>query len=190
MLKHCGTKTILAITALLNRCISLQQIPKQWKDSRIFPISKKAKFDGNLNNTRPISLIGHIKKLYTKILTNRLNDTLSSYNILNPHNYVALPGNSTNSPIHILNNFIEDANCNQKEIWILSQDISKAYDSVNLNLLKKALYRLNMPSQLINIIINLLTDRSNRVITNFGLTKSYEVQDGIDQGETITPLLW
>src|SRR5260364_379411 len=47
-----------------------------------------------------------------------------------------------------------------------------------------------MPSQLINIIINLLTDQSNRVITNFGLTKSYEVQDGIDQGETITPLLW
>src|SRR5260363_197480 len=47
-----------------------------------------------------------------------------------------------------------------------------------------------MPSPLVNIIINLLTNQSNRVITNFGLTQSYKVQDGIDQGETITPLLW
>src|SRR5260363_190334 len=116
MLKHCGIQTITAITALLNRCITLQQIPKQWKDGRIFPISKKSKFDGNLNNTRPISLIEHIKKLYTKILTNRLNYIFLFYNILNPHNYVALPGNSTNNPIHILNNFIEDANCNYTEI--------------------------------------------------------------------------
>src|SRR5260364_152290 len=29
MLKHCGIQTITAITALLNRCITLQQIPKQ-----------------------------------------------------------------------------------------------------------------------------------------------------------------
>jgi ribonuclease HI len=47
-----------------------------------------------------------------------------------------------------------------------------------------------MPITLVNILTNLLTDRSNQVITNFGLTPAYSVQDGIDQGETITPLLW
>ena len=34
--------------------------------------------------------------------------------------------------------------------------------------------------------MNLLTDRKNQVITNFGLTNSYSVQNGIDQWETIT----
>ena len=68
--------------------------------------------------------------------------------------------------------------------------MSKAYDSVNLSLFTKALKRLNMPAQLINILINLLTDRTNRVITNFGLTNPYEVEDGIDQEETITSLFW
>ena len=72
----------------------------------------------------------------------------------------------------------------------MSQDISKAYDSVNLNLLKLALERIQIPSQVCNIITNLLTNRTNRVITNLGLTKSYDVNNGIDQGETITPLLW
>jgi len=68
--------------------------------------------------------------------------------------------------------------------------MSKAYDSVNLNLFKKALNCINMPSKLINILINLLTDYQNRVITNFGLTDFYSVKNGIDQGETITPLFW
>ena len=68
--------------------------------------------------------------------------------------------------------------------------MSKAYDSVNIHLINKALQRLNMPTQLINIITNLLLNRSNQIITNLGLTPLYEVQDGIDQGETITPLLW
>jgi len=190
MIKHLGTDMLTALTSLLNRCISTQNVPKQWKNSRIYPISKKPQFDGNLNNTRPISLIEHTKKLYTKILTNRLTYVLTTHPILNPHNYVALPGNSTNNPIHILNNFIEDAHCTKKQIWILSQDMSKAYDSVNIQLLTKALYRLQMPAQLVNIIVNLLLNRSNQIITNFGLSPIYNVQDGIDQGETITPLLW
>src|ERR1043165_3863333 len=190
MIKHLGPNMLLALTAFFNRCLTTQNIPKQWKNSRIYPISKKPTFDGNLNNTRPISLIEHTKKLYTKILTNRLSTTLSKYSILNPHNYVALPGNSTNNPIHILNNFLEDAKSTDKEICVLSQDMSKAYDSVNINLLTKALQRLNMPYQLVNILTNLLHNRTNQIITNLGLTPSYNIQDGIDQGETITPLLW
>ena len=67
--------------------------------------------------------------------------------------------------------------------------MSKAYDSVNLDLLKLALERIQIPFQLNNIITNLLTNQTNRVITNIGLTELYNVNNGIDQGETITPLL-
>jgi hypothetical protein len=190
MLKHAGSPFLQAITTLFNRCISTNHIPKQWKEGRIFPISKKPIFDGDLTNTRPISLLEHTKKLYTKLLTNRLNNIFTKFKILSPYNYIALPGNSTAIPIHILNNIIEDACCNSKELWLISQDMSKAYDSVNLDLFEKALSRINMPSKLINILINLLTDRQNRVITNFGLTNFYSVKNGIDQGETITPLFW
>ena len=96
----------------------------------------------------------------------------------------------TSTPIHILNNIIEDSYCNNKELWLLSQDMSKAYDSVNIHLLQKAVERIQLPSQLTQIILNLLLDRSNKIITNFGLTQPYNIKNGIDQGETITPLLW
>ena len=155
----------------------------------IYSIPKHNTFNGDLNQTRPISLIEHTRKLFTKILTNRLNNIFTQHPILSPYNYVALSNNSTSKPIHILKNLIEDAICNHREIWLLSQDMSKAYDSVNLTLLQHSLSRLSLPSSVINIISDILTDRSNQVITNLGLIPSYEVHNGIDQGETITPLL-
>ena len=66
--------------------------------------------------------------------------------------------------------------------------MSKAYDSVQFDLFTKSLSRICMPSTLINILSNLLFNRYNRVITNLGLTNFYSVKNGIDQGETITPL--
>jgi len=158
MLKHAGTTCIKAITALFNRCLVSGQTPKQWKHSRIYPIPKRNTFDGDLNLTRPISLIEHIRKVYTKIITNRISNIFSKHSILSPYNYVTLPNNCTSTHIHILNNITEDALCNQKTIWLLSQDMSKAYDSVNLNLLQHSLQRLALPSSIINTIINLFTN--------------------------------
>ena len=68
--------------------------------------------------------------------------------------------------------------------------MSKTYDSVNFDLFKLALQRIQFLELLINILSNFLLDRTNKVITNFGLTNSYQVQNSIDQGETITPLFW
>jgi len=58
--------------------------------------------------------------------------------------------------------------------------MSKAYDSVNLDFLKLALEQIQIPFQLCNIIINLLTNHTNRVITNLGLTKPYKINKSID----------
>src|SRR5213075_2158847 len=68
--------------------------------------------------------------------------------------------------------------------------MSKAYDTVHIPLLKLALQRIKIPSKIINLIVNIFTDRTNKVILNSSYTESYSVQDGIDQGETIAPLLW
>ena len=68
--------------------------------------------------------------------------------------------------------------------------MSKAYDSVNFELLKHSLSRLALPLPIINTLMDILSDRNNQVITNLSLTPSYPVHNGIDQGETITPLLW
>ena len=139
MLKHLDKYTTEKLLDIFNACMILEKIPKMWKQSTIYPISKKQKFSGQLNETRPISLIEHTRKIFTKLLTKRLNSILNRYPILHPCNHVALPNTSTALPISTIMNIIEDAQVLNKELWLLSQDMSKAYDSIHIPLLKKAL---------------------------------------------------
>src|SRR5579859_6746661 len=123
-------------------------------------------------------------------MNNRLTKILvKNKNVLGEHNYAALPGSSTLEPMHVLNNVIEDARENKKELWIMLQDMSKAYDLVNWKNLSKTMERICLPKEFIFLIENMLKDRVNRVITNIGLTDKYRMKNGIDQGETISPLL-
>ena len=80
-----------------------------------------------------------MRKIFTKIITCRLSTVLSKYNILNSNNFVALPNTSTSKPIQILTHILEDAHTHKNELWLLSQDMSKVYDSVHIKLLFKAL---------------------------------------------------
>ena len=85
---------------------------------------------------------------------------------------------------------LEEAREQNKELWILLQDMSKAYDLVNRKRLWDAMRRIKLPTKFINIIKNSLINRKNRVITDLGLTEEYSMLNGIDQGEIMSPLLW
>ena len=67
--------------------------------------------------------------------------------------------------------------------------MSKAFDRVNIHMLRKAMERLRIPDPFIRIITNLFLNRSNSVFTAYGNTDPYNVVVGIDQGEVISPLL-
>ncbi len=57
-------------------------------------------------------------------------------------------------------------------------------------MLEKALNRIKLPRKAIKLIIYLFKEREVRIITENGLTNPIKAEDGIDQGETISPLLW
>src|SRR5437868_2296403 len=68
--------------------------------------------------------------------------------------------------------------------------MSKAFDSVHIPLLKKALKRIHIPETITNLLVFLFQNHTNQVITSHGFTDSYKVEDGIDQGETFSLILW
>lgn len=70
------------------------------------------------------------------------------------------------------------------------QDLSKDYDRVDISLLEKALQRICIPSETIAFILNLFTNCSNRIIFEDWIGDPYDVITGIDQGDSICPLLW
>ncbi|GBC33658.2 RNA-directed DNA polymerase from mobile element jockey-like [Rhizophagus irregularis DAOM 181602=DAOM 197198] len=105
-------------------------------------------------------------------------------------NHAALPGRSTETSLRIINTCIEDAKVNKKHIWLIFQDLSKAYDRVDVEMLKLAIDRIKIPKILIQLITNLFVNSKKAIIGYNGVTPQFTSQIGIDQGEVISPLLW
>jgi hypothetical protein len=115
------------------------EIPSKWKVAQVYPIAKDVEWGYSLNNIRPIALIETFRKVVTKVITKRLAKVMIEKEILRGPNYAGLPGNSTEQPVHVLNMIMEEAKEKKKEVWILLQDMKKAFDSVSLESLKLAL---------------------------------------------------
>ncbi|CAB5347679.1 unnamed protein product [Rhizophagus irregularis] len=162
MLKHLTGEAFNLSLVLANACLIHGDIPAEWHEALI--------------------------------VTTRLSKILADNQVLQGGNFAGLPGGSTDIPIKMLDAIIHQRcfhKTDDQELWIVSQDISKAFDSIDLNMLKLALMRLHIPPLLIKFIINLFTRRNNKIITHYGDTPGYRVRIGIDQGEImISLLLW
>ncbi|CAB4488155.1 unnamed protein product [Rhizophagus irregularis] len=190
MLKHLGSNTSALVLILVQSCLRTADIPDLWRQAMVFPIPKPHEWKCQLKNTRPITLLEVIRKSLVKLFYNRLASILASNEVLKGGNFAGLLGGSCRDPIVVLESIIHDAHVNKSPLWILSQDISKAFDSVDLKMLRFALERIKLPASATKFILSLFMKRSNRVFTAHGTTPSYRVRIGIDQGEVISPLLW
>src|ERR1043165_3372816 len=171
-------------------CIKSGLVPKKWKISQIYPIPKGEDWHYNLDNVRPIALLETFRKCTTKILTRRLSQVFCEKNILKGPNFAGLPGNSTEEPVHIVNAIMEDAKDSNKELWLVLQEMKKAFDSVSLEALRLAMKRIKIPKVIITFILNLFYNRQSKVITHWGTTDAFEIKDGIEQGEVLSSLVW
>src|SRR3954452_10832522 len=57
-------------------------------------------------------------------------------------------------------------------------------------MLKLAMLRLKIPSGFVNLVSRLFTDRYNTVITHYSPSIPYKTEISIDQGESLSSLLW
>ena len=120
----------------------------------------------------------------------RLEKIIRDNEMLKGPNFAGLVGSSTESPIHILSMIIEEAKEKNKELWLMLQDMKKAFDSVSLQSLDLALQRIKVPWLGRKFILKLFDKRQTRIITALGLTEAVVAGDSIEQGEVISPLVW
>jgi hypothetical protein len=186
-LKLTGPKYHQHLLNLFNNIITNGMIPSEWKKATIYPIPKPKDWECKLNNTQPITLLETTRKLLIKIITKRLNSFLAKSDILQWNNRAGIIGESCFQPIHFTQHVIEQCQRLNQPLWIGLQDLSKAYNRVNVSLLRIALERLHIPYNIVNLLTDLFTDRINNIIINNHMSNYYT---GIDQGEIISPLFW
>ncbi|KAG9288539.1 hypothetical protein G9A89_006035 [Geosiphon pyriformis] len=161
--KCCDKSVLDMLLVLLNCYLVCESVPGLWKEAWVLIILKPYKWESVLTNTCPIALIEMVCKILSKILLDRISSACSTFDILHGDNFSVLKGTSMQSSIFAIGSVIKDALEKNQELWLVLQNIYKAYNSVGWVYLKRSLVRIKM---------------CNRVMTNFGLTDEYCVHDG------------
>ncbi|EXX70897.1 hypothetical protein RirG_083450 [Rhizophagus irregularis DAOM 197198w] len=104
------------IQEIFNDILETGNLPKDWLRAHIYPIPKPKPWRYDLNNTRPITLLETARKFFVKILTNRLSNIFITNDILKGYQFAGLPKKSTFEPLRIVNEIINYANDNKKEM--------------------------------------------------------------------------
>ena len=122
------------ITRLVNKMITTQEIPQDFKLAVVTPIHKSGD-KKNPVNYRPISVLPLISKIIERIVADQLMHHLESNNLLTNMQYGFRKGHSTNTCLLQLTEEIRNSLDNKKAVGILALDLSKAFDSIDHELL-------------------------------------------------------
>ena len=174
---------------LFNRSIKEGIYPNILKVAKCVPIFKGAPLDPSLPvNYRPISILTGINKVFERLLHDQMSQYLESHDLLPNFQYGYRKGHNTSQAILDFTNSVTKA-LKQKLVAIaVFMDLSKAFDTVDINILQKKLHNLGLSKQSIALIKSYMTDRKFCFQEN--PHQQYKLNYGVPQGSILGPLLF
>ena len=182
-IKELQTSKMLCLLA--NAMLKFKKCPDILKLARTILIFKGGD-ENNISNWRPISIFSIIRRIIEKVLDKRLRSFLefSSYQ----RGFLNLPGTHINTSI--INGCLSRAKTEKRDCCIVFLDISKAYDSIGHEHIKRCLLRTDMPNNLRDLVIDHLQDNKIQIETGLEKTKVINLQKGVAQGSPLSPSLF
>lgn len=191
--KSCMNTIVKPLYLLYNQSLVLGHMPKLWKKTFVTPVFKA----GNKNdvlNYRPIAIIGTISKIFDSIVANNLAEICMLFIVDSQHGFVK--GRSTLTNLLFYNSFISETLNDSKQSDEVKQvdsiylDFSKAFDSVNHDLLIYKLSKFGLSGGTLNWIYSYLSGRELLVRIKGNFSDSFVATSGVPQGSHLGPLLF
>jgi Reverse transcriptase (RNA-dependent DNA polymerase) len=134
MLKKSPMAVMKALEMIFNSSISAGQFPDAWRYAIVTPVYKRGDiFDPG--NYRPIALLPLISKVFEKLINQQLRDYLQSNNILNEAQHGFRQGHSCQTALLRLTKLLFTLKSAKQYTYVTTFDYSRAFDTVNWNLL-------------------------------------------------------
>ncbi|PZC75698.1 hypothetical protein B5X24_HaOG205730 [Helicoverpa armigera] len=175
-----------ALASLFTKCILETQIPNSWHNAIITLIHKKGDIK-KLDNYRPISLLSHLYKLFTRVLVNRLDKKLEFFQPREQAGFRS--GFSTNDHLQTLKTVIEKCNEYRKPLILTFVDYEKAFDSIEWWVVERALVKCRVDERYIQIL-NHLHANATACVSLHKKTRKFPLGRGVRQGDTISPKMF
>ena len=176
------------LTHIINLSIQSGIVPDRMKIARVISIFKSSD-SSLLTNYRSVSVLPVFSKLLDKVVYNRILKYLDKHGILFKNQYGFRKGHSTSFALLHLFEKISSAIDRREHTVGIFLDLSKAFDTVNFNILFDKLEHYGIRGIALNWIKDHFS-RSQFVQFNEHCSNYYSIKCGVPQGSILGPLLF
>jgi hypothetical protein len=128
---------------------------------------------------RPISLCNVSYKIITKLMVNRLKTIIPK--VVSPFQTGFVPGRNITENIVIAQEMLHSMTIMRSNVgfFVMKVDLSKAYDRLDWEFIHKVLAEVNLPIEMINVIMNCITSVQSNVLWNGSRSKFFSPYCGV-----------
>ena len=130
VLKSCEPELSYLLVKLLNNCLKESCFPDCWKVSSVVPVFKNVGERSTATNSRPISLLSVVSKVFEKLVNNRIVDHLEKCSLFSDFQYGFRSSRSTADLLTVVSDRIARAFNRSGATQAVVLDISMAFDRV------------------------------------------------------------
>ena len=177
------------LTLIINQSLTSGVFPDKYKMSKVIPIHKKN--DKSLIiNYRPISLLPTMSKIIERIMHTQLCEYLNDNNLIAEQQYGFRKYHSTELAALKLSDSIISKMDEGYIPFTIYLDLSKAFDTLNHEILLNKLRHYGIGGSAMNLIKNYLSNRQQYVKFGNAESKPLPISIGIPQGSILGPLFF
>lgn len=175
---------------LINCIFNTGVYPECFKSGLTIPINKSGD-KTNVADYRPVTMLSAYNKIVEKIILKRLQSfTLNHEKIIYSHQFGFRPKCNTEIAAVELIQYIQKSIDDRQKVSMISMDLKKAFDIVDLENLLSCLYDYGIRGRAHDLIKSYLVDRSQRVRIGNSLSDAISFSQGVVQGSIIGPWLF
>ena len=189
VLKECAYELAPSLSKIFSMSFKAGQLPHEWKTSNVCPVYKKGAKTVP-ENYRPISLLCIVSKVMEGIISNKLRRFLFENKKIHDFQFGFRPKSSTLDALTVSTQKWEDAMDKQKEVRVVSLDISRAFDKVWHPGLIAKLEEAGVSGPLLNWLINFVSGREQCVVLDGVCSPLLSTGAGVPQGSILGPTLF
>ena len=187
LLKLSEPGILSSLTKLINRCIISSSWPTDWKISIVTPIYKKDS-ETLKSDYRPVSVLSAVSKIAERVIFDQLYEFCLDFLSGNLSGF--LKGHSCTTALLKTCEDIRKNLDSREHSAAITIDLSKAFDSINHNLLLAKLSAYGVTKDALQLLRSYLTDRKQHVKIDGNLSDWQIMKCGVPQGSILGPLLF